>query len=166
MILGILQFVHVAFGLIGIGAGVIVLFRLLTGEFLDKWAAIFLKCVLAASVTGLLFPSPYFIATHWAAMLGIYVSGLAILAWRRFHLAGIWAPVFALSIMSALCLNILVAVAHIFHYPPVPGVSSPAQPKLLFLITESIVMLLFAGLGIFTVKRYRKRPIRSLAGHR
>ncbi len=62
--------------------------------------------------------------------------------------------------MFLLCLNILVAIAHVFE------MLAPAQPKLLFLVIEAMVTLLFAGLGIFTVKRYRNRPATSLAGQR
>jgi hypothetical protein len=166
VILGILKLVHILFGLIGIGAGTVVLFSMFAGELLDKWSVILLKCSLAVSVTGLLFPLHHFLPTHWAAMLEICFSGVAVLAWRRFRLTGIWAPVFALSIILVVCLNILVAIAHIFEYLPVFKMLAPTQPKLLFLITESMVMLLFAGLGIFTVKRYRNRPTSSTAGHR
>jgi hypothetical protein len=65
---------------------------------------------------------------------------------------------FALGIIIVVCLNVLVVNAHILDYLPVFKMLAPTQPKLLFLITESMVMLLFAGLGIFTVKRYRNRP--------
>ncbi len=166
MILGVLKLVHILFGLIGLGTGIMVLFGMFAGELLEKWSAIFLKCSLAVGVTGLLFPAYYFLPTHWAAMLQIYISAMAVLAWRRFRLAGVWALIFALSIIFTLCLNILVAIAHIFDYLPVFKMLAPAQPKLLFLIIESIVMLFFKGLGIFTVMRYRNRPIKSTAGHR
>ncbi len=160
MILGFLKFVHIVFGLIGLVAGIWVLFGMLAGEFLEKWAVIFLKCALAASVTGLLFPFHHFLPTHWAAMLGIYTSGIAVLAWRRYHLAGIWALVFVLCIAFVLCLDVLVVIAHIF------GMLALTHPRLLFPVIESIVTLLFAGFCIFTVKRYRNRSAISLAGHR
>jgi hypothetical protein len=160
MILGFLKFVHVAFGLIGLIAGTWVLFGMLAGEFLEKWAVIFLKCALAASVTGLLFPLHHFLPTHWAAMSAVYVSGVAVLAWRRYHLAGIWALVFALCIALVLYLNLLVAIAHVF------GMLVLTHPRLLPPLIESMVTLLFAGFCIFAVKRYRNRPAISLAGHR
>jgi hypothetical protein len=154
VILGVIKLVHILFGLIGLGTGIMVLFGMFAGQLLDKWSAIFLKCALAASVTGLLFPTHHFLPTHGAAMLEIYASAMAVLAWRRFRLAGVWALIFALSMIFTLCLNILVAIAHIFEYLPVFTLMAPAQPKLLFLITESMVMLFFAGLGVFTVKRF------------
>jgi Mn2+/Fe2+ NRAMP family transporter len=82
-------------------------------------------------------------------MSAVYVVGVAVLAWRRYHLADIWALILALNIMLVLCLDILVVIAHVFV------MLIPPQPKLSFLITESIVMLLFVVLGIFTARKYR-----------
>lgn len=162
MILGILRFVHVVFGLIAIGAGVLVLYGMFLGRLLNKGVVIFLKCALAVSVTGLLFPFHSFLPTHWAAMLGIYLSGMAVLAWRKFHLAGGWSLVFALSIIILLCLNIAVSIAHIFRFMPIFKTLAPTQSKLLFFVSELIAMLPFAGLCIFAFKRFRKRSINSL----
>ncbi len=161
MILGLLKLVHILFGLIGLGAGVIVLFGMFAGAQIDRWSAIFLKCALAVGVTGLLFPAHCFLPTHRAAMLEIYASAMAVLAWRRYRLAGVWALIFALSILVTLCLDILVVIAHIFDYLPVFKILAPTESKQLFLITELVVMLLFAGLGMFTVKRFRDKSNHS-----
>jgi hypothetical protein len=161
VILGLLKLVHILFGLIGLGAGVIVLFGMFAGVQIDRWSAIFLKCALAVGVTGLLFPAHCFLPTHRAAMLEIYASAMAVLAWRRYRLAGVWALIFALSIIVTLCLDILVVIAHIFDYLPVFKILVPTESKQLFLITELVVMLLFAGLGMFTVKRFRDKSNHS-----
>lgn len=154
MILQILKFVHIVFGAVGIGAGAWVLFGFLKGNLFKKWSVVFLKCSLVASATGLLFPFHHLLPVHGASMSAVYVSGVAILAWRKYRLAGIWALIFALSTMLVLCLDVGVAIEHVF-------VSLiPTQPKSLFLITELLVMLLFAGFGLFTVKRYRSPQVR------
>jgi hypothetical protein len=131
-----------------------VVLGILTGKPLKRGPIVFLKCALVASATGLLFPFHHFLPTHWAAMAAVYVSGAAVLAWRKYHLAGIWALLFALSTMLVLCLNILVLIAHVFR------TLIPTQSKPPFLITELMVMLLFAGVGLFTVKRYRNPQVR------
>jgi hypothetical protein len=131
-----------------------VLFGVLEGKLYKKWAGVFLKCALVASATGLLFPFHHFLPVHWAAMSAVYVSAVAVLAWRRYGLAGIWALIFALSTMLILCLDVEVAIEHAFV------MLVPTQPKLLFLITELMVMLLFVGFGLFTVRRYRNPPVR------
>jgi hypothetical protein len=155
MIVEILKIVHVVFGTVGIGAGAWVVFGILEGKLFKKWAVVFLKCSLVASATGLLFPFHHFLPTHWAAMAAVYVSGAAVLAWRKYHLAGIWALLFALSTMLVFCLDILTVIAHAFE------MLIPTQPKPLFLVTELMVMLLFVGFGLFTVRRYHNQSTRS-----
>ena len=153
MVLVILRLVHVVFGAVGICAGAWVLFGILEGKLFKKWAGVFLNCALVASATGLLFLSHHF-PTHWAAMCAVYVSGVAVLAWRRYGLAGIWALIFAWSSMLVLCLEILVVIAHGFH------ILNPTYPNQLFLTTESMVIALFIGFCIFTVKKYRDSQTR------
>ncbi len=163
MILGFLKFIHVVFGLIGIGSGIIVLLgALITGELLRKWAGIFLKCALATSVTGLLFPSGHLLLTHRAATLAIYAAALAVLAWRKFQLAGVWSLVFALSVICILGLNIFVAILHAFTFIPVLRALAPTQSESPFRVTEIAVALPFVALGIFAIKRFHDRPPRSL----
>jgi hypothetical protein len=89
MIVYILTFIYIGLELIAIGAGVIVLFGLLMGILLNKWAVLFLKCSLATSVTVLLFPFEHFTLTQEASMLSVYGAGVAVLAWRKFQLMGV-----------------------------------------------------------------------------
>jgi hypothetical protein len=163
MILGFLKFIHVAFGLIGIGSGIIVLLgALITGKLLQKWTGIFLKCALATSVTGLLFPSSHFLSTHRSAMFGVYVAALAILAWRKLHLAGVWGLIFALSVICILGLSIFVAVVHAFTFIPALRALGPTQSELPFRAAEIAAALPFVALGIFAIKRFHDKPTRSL----
>jgi hypothetical protein len=160
MISEILKFVHVVSGAIAIGAGAWMLFGALEGKLFKKWAVIFLKCAVVASATGLLFPSHYFLPTHWVAMSAVYVSVVAVLAWRIYGLAGIWALLFALSTMLVWCLDVLVVIAHVFV------MLIPTQPKLFLIIMESVVILLFAGFGLFIVKRYRYSQVEPMVRNR
>ena len=157
MILEIVRFVHVVCALIGMGSGIAVLFGMLIGEFPHRWAAIFLKCALVTSVSGLLLPHHSFLVTDRMSILIIYLSALAIIAWRRYGLSGIWAPVFAMSMDVALCLEILVAVAHILRYSRFFEEFSPTHPGVVFCIAELIAALPFTGFGVLIVKRYRIR---------
>jgi hypothetical protein len=155
MIFVILKLVHVIFGTIGIGAGAWMVFCVLTGKSIQRRSIVFLECSLVASATGLLFPFHHFLPTHWAAMFGIYISGIAVLAWCKYHLAGVWTLIFSLSAMLVFCLDILVVIAHVFE------MLIPTQHKLLFLIMELMAMLLFAGIGLFIVRKYLNPPARS-----
>jgi hypothetical protein len=146
------MFIHAISGAIAIGAGAWVLSGFLKGKLFKKGAIVFLKCAVVASATGLLFPFHHLLPTHWAAMSSVYVSGVAVLSWRRYGLAGIWPLLFALSTMLVWCLDISVVIAHVFE------LLIPTQHKM-FLITESTVKLLFVGLGLFIVKRYRNSQV-------
>jgi hypothetical protein len=107
----------VAFRLIAISSGAIVLFGLLTGGLLEKWAVLFLRSSLAASVTGLLFsfhPFQPFTHTQGIFALSVYVVGGATVAWRKYRLAGVWCSVFALTATIVLYLNVAVAITQAF----------------------------------------------------
>jgi hypothetical protein len=158
MIVSILTFIYFALGLIAIGAGTMVLFCLFHGFLLDEWAVFFLKCSLAACVTGLLIPFKHFTLTQEASMLSIYGAGVAVLAWRKFHLIGIWRPVFVWSITLILYLYIVVAITQIFKRISPFDSQNPAQYDLQFLAMQSVVFLIFVVLGIGAVKRFRRRP--------
>jgi len=84
----------------------------------------------------------------------------AVLSLQRYGLAGIWAPVFALSIMLVLCLDVLVAIAHVFD------MLAPRQPKVLPILCELMVVVVCAGLGIFIQERYQNRPANLMSLHR
>jgi len=157
MILGIVRFIHVVCALTGIGSGGAVLFGMLIGQFPRRWAAVFLKCVLVTSVSGLLLPHHSFLITDRVSILIIYLSALAIVAWRRYDLSGIWAPVFAMSMNIAVGLEILIAVAHLFRYSRFFEALSPTRPGAIFCIVELIAALPFTGFGVLIVKRYRIR---------
>jgi len=160
MILEILKSVHFVSGVVGICAGAWVVFGILTEKLVEKWIFLFLRCALTASVTGLCFPFDHLLPTHWAAISAVYVSALAVLSLQRYGLAGIWAPVFALSIMLVLCLDVLVAIAHVFD------MLAPRQPKVLPILCELMVVVVCAGLGIFIQERYQNRPANLMSLHR
>lgn len=149
MILEILKIVHAVFGAVGISTGTWVVFGLLKGRLFKKWTVVFLNFALVTSATGLLIPFHHFHPTHWAAMSAVYVVGVAALAWRKYGLVGIWALLFAFSTMLVLCIDVLVVISHIFEK------LIPVQPKVHFFIAESMVILLFIGMKLFTVRMYR-----------
>lgn len=149
MIVTMLKLVHSVAGSVAIGVGIWVLLSLLAGKLLKRGTVVFLRCALIASVTGLLFPFHNFLPTHRMAMAAVYFSGLAVLAWRRYHLSGVWALLFALSTILVLCLDILVVIAHVF------AMVIPTQPHQWFLRAESMVILFFTVLCRSVVKRYR-----------
>jgi hypothetical protein len=159
MILSILTFLHVVSALVAIGFGAIVLVGILTRELLNKWPVLFLKCSLVTSVTGLMFPFHQFLPTHWAYMLSVYLSGAAVLAWRKFHFARVWGSIFAMSIPIVLYLDVLAVIVQIFKHTPSLMALAPTLSESPFLVTEFVVLMPFAMYGIVAARRFHdERP--------
>jgi hypothetical protein len=163
MILNFLRLFHAVFGIVGIGTGLVVLTRMVSRSRFERTASLFLKCSLAASATGLFFSVHHLSIMQLAAMLGVYLSGIVVLAWRKVHLDHSWAPALVLSIVSVLCLDCLIAIAHLFRFLALFNSSDPAHPGLLFLVTVSAVTLLFAVLGMVAVKKQHRVLAHSVA---
>jgi hypothetical protein len=153
----VFTFVYFLCDLFAIGFGAKVLFWLLSGELLERAAVHFLRLVLATSIVGLLFPSHHLPYTHGISMLSVYVSGASILAWRKFHLTGIWYRIFSLSTTAILYLSVLVAIAQF------RSISSPflalvrVQPKPVFALMHYFVLASFAVLAMLAFRGRAKK---------
>lgn len=58
----------------------------------------------------------------------------------------------------ALYLNVFVLVAQSFMKVPAPNALAPTQKEPPFLVAQLVVMLIFIGLTILAVKRFRTDP--------
>lgn len=162
MIVNILTFIHIVFIFIAMWAGIKVLFGLLAGKLVEKWAVIFFRCSLAASVAALLFSVHRPSLAQWLAMASVYVSGAAILGWRNFHLVGIWRSICAFSTTIVLSLNLLLLTTQAFKHIPALKVLAPTLSEPAFLASQSLEMAFFIALGMVSVWRFRDKQIDSL----
>jgi hypothetical protein len=146
---------HVLISLAGIGAGIIVVFGLLTGKRLDGWTAIFLATTALTSLTGFLFPVEHLLPSHVVGIISLVVLAIAILARYALHLLGAWRWVYVVCAVLALYLNSFVAVVQSFLKVPALKALAPTQKEPPFLVAQLIVMALFIVLGIFAVKKFQ-----------
>jgi hypothetical protein len=158
VILNFLIFIHIVSCLIAIGAGTKVLIGLFAGILNEKWAVAYLRSALTASVTGILFPFHHLQPMHFVAMSSVYVTGAAILAWRKFHLAGVWSSICAFSITIVLCLNILFVTSQAFMHIPALNAMAPTQSEPAFVLSQCAVLILFTVLGAVAALRFRNQP--------
>jgi hypothetical protein len=158
MILNMLTFLHVVSALVAIGFGAIVLIGILTRKLLNKWPIRFLECSLVTSVTGLLFPFHRLLPTHWTYMLSVYLSGVAVLAWRKFHFAGVWSSIFVTSIPIVLYLDVLAVIVQVFKRIPSLMALAPTLSESPFLATEFVVLMPFAMYSAVAAKRFHDEP--------
>jgi len=149
---------HVLLSLVGIGSGLVVVLELLTGKRLDGWTALFLATTVATSVTGFLFPFHQLLPSHKVGILSLVVLAFVILARYALHLAGAWRRIYVIGAVIALYLNVFVGVVQAFLKVPALKALAPTQKEPPFLAAELVVLLVFAGLTAFAVKRFHVQP--------
>src|SRR3984957_2531631 len=143
---------HVALSLIGILAGLVVVFSLISGKQSKKWTAAFLVTTAATSATGFLFPFHKFLPSHAVGIVSLLVLAATIPALYVFHLSGAWRRVYVIGSVLALYLNVFVLIAQFFMKIPALKALAPTQSEPPFLVTQVGGMLIFIVLGVFRPK--------------
>jgi len=148
----IFEWIQILFGLLAIGSGAIVLHGVLKVELGGNWVTRFLRYSLLASMVGLLPLTPHFSPIQRICMLSVYCAGAVVLAWRRFRLAGLWRPAFALFTVCVLYLNVAAVSMRLFRYSSALVMAS-AESGSLFAIAEFSFTSVFAVLAVLAVRK-------------
>ena len=118
---------HVVVSLGGILSGVIVLVGLLASKRLRGWTVLFLATTVFTSVTGFFFPRDHLLPSHIVGIVSLAVLAVAMLALYAFRLAGAWRWVYVAGAVTALYLNVFVAlgIAAVRSFRPHANVMRP-----------------------------------------
>jgi hypothetical protein len=158
MILGMttatFTFVHVLISLVGIASGLLVVYGMLRGKRFDGATAIFLVTTALTSLTGFLFPVEHILPSHIFGIISLVALAIAIPARYLLHMGGSWRPIYVVSSVLALYLNVFVLVAQIFLKVPAAHALAPTGTEPPFLIAQAVVLAIFVVLGIFAVKKF------------
>jgi len=158
MILGLtlvqFTFLHVFLSLVGIGAGIFIIFGLLTSRRLSILTTLFLITTVATSLTGFLFPFNGITPGIILGILSLIVLILAIFALYVRKLAGGWRATYVVSVCVAFYFNFFVLVAQGFAKVPALHSIAPTQAAPGFLITQLAVLLIFILLTVRAVKKF------------
>jgi hypothetical protein len=146
--------VHVVLSLVGIFAGLLVVFGMFASKKLDGWTALFLATTVLTSVTGFFFPFDHILPSHIVGIISLVVLAIAILALYALRLAGPWRWIYVVSAVVALYLNVFVGVVQAFQKLPLLASLAPTQSEPPFLIAQSFVLLIFIGLGAVAVRSF------------
>jgi hypothetical protein len=152
---------HVVLSLVGILAGFVVCFALLSAKQSKGWTATFLVTTAATSVTGFLFPFHRFLPSHGVGIVSLLVLAVTIPALYVFHLAGPWQRTYAVGAVIALYLNVFVLIAQVFMKIPALKALAPTQSEPPFLGTQVAVMVAFIVLGFRAARRFPAGTVRS-----
>jgi len=163
MTLGTYTFLHVLISVAGIGAGLIVMFGLLSGKRLDGWTGLFLATTVLTSVTGFGFPFDHLLPSHILGILSLVILAAAIPARYVFHLAGSWRWIYVVGAGIALYFNVFVLVVQAFEKVPALKALAPTQKEPPFLVAQLIVLVIFVAIIALAAKRFRSEPERQRA---
>jgi hypothetical protein len=161
MILTLFTLFHVALSLAGIGAGFIVVYGLLVSKRLSGWTRFFLATTVLTSATGFLFPVHHFMPSHAVGIISLILLAVAIYALYARHLAGAWRPIYAVTAVLALYLNVFVLVVQLFEKVPALKALAPTQTESPFKVTQLTVLVVFLLLTIFSAIKFRPEPFRA-----
>ncbi len=155
----ILTFVHVLLSLIGILAGLVVMFGLLASKALKGWTAVFIWTTVATSVTGFFFPFHRFLPSHAIGIISLLVFAVAIYALYGMHLAGAWRRIYAITAMIALYLNVFVLIAQLFDKVPALRALAPTKTEAPFKQAQLAALVVFVVLTILAAIKFRGEQV-------
>jgi hypothetical protein len=152
--------VHVIISLIGIVAGIIVMFGLLGSNRMPGMTALFLLFTILTSATGFLFPFEGFKPSYAVGALSLVLLAIACIALYGMKLSGAWRWIYVVTAMLSLYLNIFVLVIQGFLKVLALHALAPGEPPggPVFAVVQGIVLVFFVLVIIGAVRRFRPMP--------
>ena len=157
MSLAAFTLLHVIISLIGIAAGLIVMFGMFASSRMPALTAVFLITTILTSITGFMFPFKAFGPPHAVGVISLVVLVFTVLGLYVYKLAGRWRAIYVSTAIVSLYLNVFVLVVQMFQKIPALNQFAPKGNEPPFAITQGIVLVLFALAGWQAVKRFRPR---------
>jgi hypothetical protein len=146
---------HVLISLVGIVAGLIAMIGWLKCDPLRIPTVVFLAATILTSVTGFLFPFTKLLPSHIVGIVSLVMLAIALFALYGKHLSGIWRPIYTVTAVLSLYLNVFVLVVQAFLKISLLKASAPTQTEPAFLVAQGAAFLFFFVLTILTTVRFR-----------
>ncbi len=161
MSLSTFTLVHVVISLIAVVSGLIVMFGMFSSRPMPALTAIFLLFTVLTSVTGFMFPFERLLPSHLIGVLSLVVLAIACLALYGMQLEGPWRPIYVLTALIALYLNVFVLVIQGFVKIPALSALAPGDPPSgpVFAAVQGIAFLFFALVIVGVWRRYKPVPV-------
>jgi hypothetical protein len=152
--------VHVIISLIGIVAGIIVMFGLLGSNKMPGLTAIFLLFTILTSATGFLFPFEKLLPSHMIGILSLVLLAIACIALYGMKLSGAWRWIYVVTALLSLYLNVFVLIIQSFLKIPALTAVAPGNPPSgpVFAVVQGVVLVFFVLVIIGAWRRFRPTP--------
>jgi hypothetical protein len=152
---------HVIISLVAVASGLVVMFGMLGSQRMPALTGVFLLTTILTSVTGLMFPFTELLPSHVLSIVSLVLLAIACVALYGRHLAGVWRPVYVLTALVSLYINVFVLVIQSFLKIPVLHALTAGDPPnaTVFATVHGIVLVLFATAIISVWRRFRPLPL-------
>src|SRR4051812_25667199 len=147
--------VHTVISIVAIAAGLVVVGGLIAGMRIDGWTGIFLVTTALTSITGFFFPYGQLLPSHWVGIISLVILPFVIAARYWKQLQGAWRGIYVVGTVLVLSLNFFVLMVQLFRHIPALIVAAPKQTEPPFVLTQLVVLALFAWLGVASFRRFR-----------
>ena len=155
--------VHIIISLIGIVAGIIVMFGMLGSNRMPGLTAIFLLFTILTNATGFLFPFEGFKPSYVIAALSLVLLLIACIALYGMKLSGAWRWIYVVTALLSLYFNVFVLVIQSFLKIPALTALAPGNPPSgpVFAVVQGVVLVFFVLVIIGAIRRFR--PLQTYA---
>ena len=150
---------HTVISIVAITAGLVVVGGLIAGMRIDGWTGIFLVTTAVTSITGFFLPFTHLLASHWIGIISLLVLPFVIAARYWKQMRGGWRGIYVVGTVLVLYLNFFVLLVQLFRRIPALIVSAPKQTEPPFVLTQLLVLALFAWLGVAAFRRFRPQAV-------
>jgi hypothetical protein len=117
--------------------------------------AIFLTATILTSVSGFLFPFSKLLPSHIVGVISLPILAVATFALYGRQLSGVWRPIYTVTAMLSLYLNVFVLIVQAFLKIPPLKALAPTQTEPAFLAAQGSAFLLFFVLALLKTVRFR-----------
>ncbi len=146
---------HVLISLVGIVAGLLAMIGWLKSDPSRIPTAIFLTATILTSVSGFLFSFSKLLPSHIVGVISLPILAVATFALYGRQLSGVWRPIYTVTAMLSLYLNVFVLVVQAFLKIPPLKALAPTQTEPAFLAAQGSAFLLFFVRALLTTVRFR-----------
>jgi hypothetical protein len=152
-----LTLIHLAISILAILTGVPVLAALLKGKNPIALTGVFLGLTVLTSVTGFLFHNTSITPGMIIGAISLIVLAVALFAFYGQHLVGRWRPIYVITAILALYLNVFVLVIQSFiKIPALHGLAPSIPPSgPVFGGVQGVVLIAFLVAGWLAIKAGR-----------
>ena len=104
-------------------------------------------------------PFARLLASHRVGIISLLILPFVIAARYWTHLRGAWRGIYVVGTLLVLYLNFFILNVQLFRRIPALLVAAPKQTEPPFVVTQLLVLALFAWLGVAAFRRFRPQGV-------